>query len=71
MRVLAAVDQGDPYLEVSRLFGVSLARRSDALREAQARDRGGGTQALAGQDRADLQERRGAPCPVEATGVRP
>ena len=25
MRVLAAVDRGDPYLEVSRLFGVSLA----------------------------------------------
>ncbi len=25
MRVLAAVDRGDPYAEVSRLFGVSLA----------------------------------------------
>ncbi len=74
MRVLAAVDRGDPYAEVSRLlFGVSLATIGRATRGANARDRGGGggREALAGQDPKHLQERRGAARPVGATGGAP
>jgi hypothetical protein len=55
----------------SRACWRCLWRPSGDTRGGVGRHRGGGAEALAGQDPADLQERRGAARPVGATGGAP